>query len=120
MPCVISVTFLPPALRCPGSTNVLQVMDEIQATSSGRSTSGFRFGFTTRLPAATLWQVLNPSSVIGNVADEAAGPGGGAGGAATGGATTGGATTGGRTPPSCGTMRAHPPSWGAPPSAFCS
>ena len=61
-----NVSFLPPALRCPGSTNDLHVIDEIQATSSGSSTSGLRFIFTARLPAGIFWQVLKPMSVMGS------------------------------------------------------
>ena len=103
----MNVSFLPPALRCPGNTNDLHVIDEIQATSSGSSTSGLRFTFTTRLPAGTFWQVLNPSSVTGSDVEGPVGVGGGGGGGGGGGAT-GGATTGRRKPASRPGMRKPP------------
>ena len=56
------------------------MIDEIQATSSGSSTSGLRFIFTARLPAGIFWQVLKPSSVTGSDVDGPVGCGGGGGG----------------------------------------
>src|SRR6516164_488438 len=50
------VTFLFDAEMVPGNTNALQVIDEIQATRSAISVSGFRLSFTTRRPAGSLRQ----------------------------------------------------------------
>src|SRR3954464_12196763 len=92
-PCVTIVIFLPPALRCPGSTNDLHVTDEIQATSSGSSTSGLRFSLMARFPRGIFWHVLKPSSVTGCDDDGVLGI------VVGGGATTGGGTTRGTKAP---------------------
>src|SRR6185312_16994792 len=41
-----------------GTTNCLQVIDEIQATKSAISVSGLRFSFTMRFPAGSLLHAL--------------------------------------------------------------
>ncbi len=56
------VTFLLLAGIVPGSTNCLQVIDEIQEMRSPRSVSGFMFSFTIRRLAGNFLQELNSFS----------------------------------------------------------
>src|SRR5580698_1304497 len=61
------VTFFELAGIVPGSKNCRHVIEEIHASRSPSSVSGFMLSFTTRLPAGNFLQVLNSLSLASAV-----------------------------------------------------